>query len=78
VTEIGRQPFLVTGVLRTADAVSQVPAATVAGSLATYLALYAVLLVIYIATLFYMARTGGGHHGYTASAGTAQAHPAAA
>ena len=67
VTEIGRQPFLVSGVLRTADAVSQLPATTVAGSLLTYLALYAVLIVIYIATLFYMARTGGGHHGYHAA-----------
>jgi len=76
VTEIGRQPFLVTGVLRTADAVSTLPAVTVGGSLLTYLALYAVLLVIYIATLFYMARSGGGHHGYTVSAGAA--HPVAA
>ncbi len=67
VTEIGRQPFLVTGVLRTADAVSQVPASVVAGSLVTYLALYAVLIVIYVATLFYMARSGGGHHGYHAT-----------
>ncbi|MFZ4499027.1 MAG: cytochrome ubiquinol oxidase subunit I, partial [Burkholderiales bacterium] len=64
VTEIGRQPFLVSGVLRTADAVTKAPASIVAGSLATYLALYAVLLLIYIATLFYMARSGGGHHGY--------------
>jgi cytochrome d ubiquinol oxidase subunit I len=72
VTEIGRQPYLVSGVLRTADAVSQVPATTIAGSLFTYLALYAVLMVIYVATLFYMARTGGGHHGYTGSGAAAQ------
>ncbi len=76
VTEIGRQPYLVSGVLRTVDAVSQVPATTIAGSLFTYLALYAVLIVIYVATLFYMARTGGGHHGYTGSG--AAAHPVAA
>lgn len=76
VTEIGRQPYLVSGVLRTVDAVSQVPATTIAGSLFTYLALYAVLIVIYVATLFYMARTGGGHHGYTAS--SAAVHPVAA
>jgi cytochrome d ubiquinol oxidase subunit I len=77
VTEIGRQPFLVSGVLRTADAVTKAPASIVAGSLATYLALYAVLLLIYIATLFYMARSGGGHHGYATPAGVG-AHPATA
>jgi len=77
VTEIGRQPFLVTGVLRTADAVTKAPAAIVASSLFTYLALYAVLLVIYVATLFYLARSGGGHHGYSAPA-QAGARPAAA
>jgi cytochrome d ubiquinol oxidase subunit I len=77
VTEIGRQPFLVSGVLRTADAVTKAPASIVAGSLATYLALYAVLLLIYIATLFYMARSGGGHHGYATPAGVG-VHPATA
>jgi cytochrome d ubiquinol oxidase subunit I len=76
VTEIGRQPFLVTGVLRTADAASQVPATAIAGSLLTYLALYAVLLAIYVATLFYMARSGGGHHGYVGASPSAR--PAAA
>jgi cytochrome d ubiquinol oxidase subunit I len=68
---------LVSGVLRTADAVTKAPASIVAGSLATYLALYAVLLLIYIATLFYMARSGGGHHGYATPAGVG-AHPATA
>lgn len=56
VTEIGRQPFLVTGVLRTADAVTAVPAANVALSLAMYLVLYALLGVAYVSTLFVMAR----------------------
>ena len=57
VTEIGRQPWLVYGVLSTAQAVAAVPASNVAGSLIMYLSLYAFLLVAYIATLFYLART---------------------
>ena len=56
VTEIGRQPWLVTGVLTTAEAVTKVPAANVGTSLAIYLSLYAVLLIAYIRTLFVMAR----------------------
>jgi cytochrome d ubiquinol oxidase subunit I len=56
VTEIGRQPYLVTGVLKTADAVTTLPSANIGTSLAIYLSLYAVLLVAYIRTLFVMAR----------------------
>ncbi|WP_323813048.1 cytochrome ubiquinol oxidase subunit I [Cellvibrio sp. NN19] len=56
VTEIGRQPWLVTGVLKTADAVTTTPAANVGTSLAIYLTLYVVLLFAYIRTLFLMAR----------------------
>lgn len=56
VTEIGRQPWLVYGVLNTASAVADVPAASIAGSLAMYLSMYAFLLVAYITTLFYLAR----------------------
>ncbi len=56
VTEIGRQPWLVTGVLTTADAVTKTPAANVGTSLAIYLLLYAVLLFAYVRTLFVMAR----------------------
>ena len=56
VTEIGRQPYLVTGILKTADAVTQLPASNVGISLACYLILYALLLTAYIRTLFVMAR----------------------
>ena len=58
VSEIGRQPFLVTGVLRTADAVSTVSAGAVRGSLTLYLGLYVFLLAAYIATIYYLARRG--------------------
>lgn len=56
VTEIGRQPWIVYGLLRTADVASDVPAAHIGISLALYLTLYAVLIVAYVWVLFYMAR----------------------
>lgn len=56
VTEIGRQPWLVQGVLRTADAVADVPAPFVGLSLTSYLAVYVLLLGFYITTLIYLAR----------------------
>lgn len=56
VTEIGRQPWLVTGVLRTADAAAELPAGMIGTSLAMYLIIYVVLLMAFISTLFHMAR----------------------
>jgi cytochrome d ubiquinol oxidase subunit I len=58
VTEIGRQPWLVTGVLTTADAVGPVSAGSVASTLVMYLLLYAGLLAAYIAALFRLAAKG--------------------
>lgn len=55
-TEIGRQPWLVTGVLKTADAVGPVAGSHVGFTLAAYLALYAVLLVVYLGVLVHLAR----------------------
>ncbi len=55
-TEIGRQPWLVTGVLKTAQAVGDVPAAMVGTSLTLYLITYAVLITAYVGVLFYLAR----------------------
>ncbi|RAU18298.1 cytochrome ubiquinol oxidase subunit I [Nitrincola tibetensis] len=56
VTEIGRQPYLVYGVLRTNEAVTTVASEQVALTLIMYLLLYAVLLVAYIKTLFWLAK----------------------
>lgn len=56
VTEIGRQPYLVSGVLKTADAVTTIAPSNVVFSLAIYLVLYSGLIVAYIHTLFVMAR----------------------
>ena len=54
VTEIGRQPWLVYGVLRTHEALAPVPGAHVGISLTGYLIVYVLLLGAYIGTLFYM------------------------
>jgi cytochrome d ubiquinol oxidase subunit I len=43
VTESGRQPWIVHGIQRTADAVSPVPAATVASTLALFVLVYGVV-----------------------------------
>ena len=67
VTEIGRQPWLVHGVLTTAQAASQVPAGNIALSLAMYLTLYAALLSAYVSVVFYLAKkaVNGGHEPIT-------------
>ena len=54
-TEIGRQPWLVSGVMTTYDAVADIPAPYVAGTLTAYLTVYVVLLIAYIVTLFGLA-----------------------
>ncbi|MFC3530698.1 cytochrome ubiquinol oxidase subunit I [Vogesella facilis] len=59
VTEIGRQPWLVTGILRTAEAASTVGGGMILSTLLMYLALYAVLLASYVSVVFYLARKAG-------------------
>lgn len=56
VTEIGRQPWLVQGVLLTRDAVAALPPAHVGITLAAYLATYALLLAAFVGALFYLSR----------------------
>lgn len=59
VTEIGRQPFLVYGLLRTSDSVTQaVPADHVGLTLVFYFLLYGAMLLSYIAVLKHLAE----HH----------------
>ncbi|MCF6434421.1 cytochrome ubiquinol oxidase subunit I [Pseudoalteromonas sp. MMG022] len=55
VTEIGRQPYLVSGVLRIEEAVTQVASDNVLISLIAYLTVYVLLLIAYVRTLFYTA-----------------------
>ncbi len=56
VTEIGRQPWLVHGVLTTKAAVGDVPPTMVLSTLIAYLIVYGLLLVTYIGVVFYLAR----------------------
>ena len=74
VTEIGRQPWLVHGVLTVAQAASTVPASNIAFTLVMYLLLYAGLLAAYVSVIFHLARKAthlnldakevkGAHHG---------------
>ncbi|NVK54341.1 MAG: cytochrome ubiquinol oxidase subunit I [Alteromonadaceae bacterium] len=60
VTEVGRQPYLVSGVLATKDAVTSLPPANIALSFSLYLVIYAVLLVAYVHTLRLMCRKSVG------------------
>jgi len=59
VTEIGRQPYLVYGLLLTQDAASATPAPIIGISLGMYLALYAGLIVAYATVLLHLARKRG-------------------
>jgi len=58
VTEIGRQPWLVTGVLRTADAVGEASGAELGASLTAYVLTYAALLLSYMIVLTHLAGKG--------------------
>jgi cytochrome d ubiquinol oxidase subunit II len=55
VTEIGRQPWLVSGILLTADAAGGATGAELGASLTAYVAVYAVLLLSYMVTLTHLA-----------------------
>lgn len=58
VTEIGRQPWLVTGVLYTADAVGNATGGQVGMSLVAYVFTYTVLLISYVVVITHLARKG--------------------
>ena len=54
VTEVGRQPWIVYGVIKAADVVAGHGSATLAGTLFGYIFLYIFLLVSYISALRYL------------------------
>ncbi|MGB5081793.1 MAG: cytochrome ubiquinol oxidase subunit I [Burkholderiales bacterium] len=58
VTEIGRQPWLVTGILRTAEAAGGASGAQLGASLTGYLLTYALMLVAYMVVLTHLAGKG--------------------
>jgi cytochrome d ubiquinol oxidase subunit I len=66
VTEMGRQPWLVTGILRTDEAVGQVSGAQIGASLMGYVITYALMFVAYMVVLTHLAGKG---------AGAAESHP---
>ena len=55
ITEIGRQPFIVAGLVRTADVASKATAPMIATTLALYVTLYVALVIAYVTVLKYMA-----------------------
>jgi cytochrome d ubiquinol oxidase subunit I len=68
VTEIGRQPYIVYGLLKTADVVTQHSSPMVMVTFVTYLVVYLLLLAAYIGVLKFMAE----HPPKMASAGISQ------
>ena len=54
VTEIGRQPWIVSGLISTAEVVADHPSGTLLITLIAYFLMYAFLLVSYIGAVFYM------------------------
>jgi cytochrome d ubiquinol oxidase subunit I len=55
VTEIGRQPFIVFGLIRVEEVASRVPAPMIALTLALYVTVYLALIVAYVGVVKYMA-----------------------
>jgi cytochrome d ubiquinol oxidase subunit I len=56
--EIGRQPFVITGMLRTADALSPVPASTLLSTLIAFVCVYAVFLLAFLIFTLRIIRRG--------------------
>ena len=71
VTEIGRQPWLVTGILRTAEAIGRIPETQLGTSLTGYVLLYALMFAAYMVVITQLAGNGAG-------AGTRSGAPCAA
>ena len=58
VTEVGRQPWLVTGILRTAQAVGRIPEASLGASLTGYVLVYSLMLGAYMVVITHLAGKG--------------------
>jgi cytochrome d ubiquinol oxidase subunit I len=72
VTEVGRQPWLVTGILRTADAVGPVSEASLGSSLTSYILTYTLMLISYIVVLTHLAGKGADKPTEPGTTGRAQ------
>jgi len=73
VTEIGRQPFIVYGLLRTSEVASNVPSPHIAFTLALYVTVYLALLVAYVSVIRHMAEKPVDMPGAAAQTGTVPA-----
>jgi cytochrome bd ubiquinol oxidase subunit I len=58
VTEVGRQPWLVTGILRTSQAVGRIPEASLGASLTGYVLVYSLMLGAYMVVITHLAGKG--------------------
>ncbi len=67
VTEIGRQPWLVTGILRTSQAVGRIPEAALGASLTGYVFVYALMLGAYMVVITHLAGKGAATTGAVAA-----------
>jgi cytochrome d ubiquinol oxidase subunit I len=74
VTEVGRQPYIVYGLMRTSEAVSPIPASSVAITLALFVVVYG---IIFGAGVFYMVRLAmrGPHQDQHGGPEPSHAHP---
>ncbi|HET7731996.1 MAG TPA: cytochrome ubiquinol oxidase subunit I [Usitatibacter sp.] len=73
VTEVGRQPWLVHGILRTRDAVGNITGAQLGASLTGYILTYSALFVAYMVVLTHMAGKGAQPNPPSSHAATAVA-----
>lgn len=78
VTEIGRQPFIVYGLLRTSEVAARNPGSMIAASLAGYATVYLALLIAYIAAIKRMAEKSAPPAPASPAAPAAPAAPASA
>jgi cytochrome d ubiquinol oxidase subunit I len=58
--EIGRQPFVITGMMRTADALSPVPPGTLLSTLIAFVCVYAVFFFAFLIFTLRIIRRGPG------------------
>jgi cytochrome d ubiquinol oxidase subunit I len=72
VTEIGRQPYLVYGLMTTAEAASDVPASSIAITLIGYCVVYALLLISYLVVVTQLARSSAGVEAQVPASGESQ------
>ncbi len=56
VTEIGRQPYLLQGLLTAREAASSVPSGMIGSTLAMYLVMYVLLIAAFVSVVFHLAR----------------------